>query len=93
MKTRVLILAAVVLMMLITACSYNIPIGATSNALGTKVGVYTQVGYLGFPPMMSKAAAVTEAAKNGGITKISTVNYNYTWLIFMTKYETIVTGE
>jgi hypothetical protein len=93
MKTKVLILSALVLILLLSACSINRPISATSNPVGTKVGVYTQVGYLGFPPMMDKSAATAKAAENGGIKKISTVDYNMTWLIFMVKYETIVTGD
>jgi hypothetical protein len=93
MKTRSLILLAMALLVLLAACSYNLPIGATTNPLGTKVGTYSQIGYLGFPPMMSKEAAVLAAAKQGGITRISSVNYNVNWMIFMTKYETVVTGE
>ncbi|HPA24612.1 MAG TPA: TRL domain-containing protein, partial [Candidatus Cloacimonas sp.] len=33
------------------------------------------------------------AAENGGITNISTVDYNTTWLLFLMKYQTIVTGN
>ncbi len=79
--------------MLLSACTINRPVAATSNPIGTKTGVFTQVSYLGFPPMMNTNAAIAEAAKNGEITKISTVDFNMTWLIFMVKYETIVTGQ
>ncbi|MDD2229660.1 MAG: TRL domain-containing protein [Candidatus Cloacimonetes bacterium] len=93
MKTKVLILSALLLIMLLAACTINIPIAATSNPLGQKTGVYTQVGYLGFLPMMNDEDCIAKAAQNGGITKISTVTFNSTWLVFMTKYETKVTGE
>jgi hypothetical protein len=38
-------------------------------------------------------AATAKAAQNGGITKISTVDHNTTWMFFIIKYQTIVTGE
>ncbi len=91
MKVTIIIVLFAVL--LLSACSFNLPVSATSNPIGAKKGTFVQTGYLGFPPPMSNKAAVYEAAKNGGITKISTVDQNITWLLVMTKYETIVTGE
>jgi len=93
MKLRAMVLIAVLLIMLLSACTINRPISATSNPLGEKVGVYSQTGILGFPPMANNDAAVARAAANGGITKISTVDYNVTWMIFIMKYDTIVTGN
>ena len=93
MKTRIAILAALLLIVFLTACTFNTPVAATSNPLGYKTGTYSQSSILGFPQLMNKTAAIAQAARNGGITKISTVDYNITWLIFMVKYETIVTGE
>jgi hypothetical protein len=93
MKIRVAIISALALIMFLAACSINQPVCATSNPLGSKVGYYSQSSILGFPPLASRAAAVAEAARDGGITKISTVNYNITWMIFIVKYETVVTGE
>ncbi|MDD4309695.1 MAG: TRL domain-containing protein [Candidatus Cloacimonetes bacterium] len=93
MKLRVMVLLAVLIVMLLSACTINRPVCATSNPLGQKVGVYTQTGILYFPPMANTNAAIAKAAANGGITKISTVDYNTTWMIFIMKYETIVTGE
>ncbi len=89
---KILMVVLLVAIVLLSACSYNRPVAATSNPVGTKTGTFVQTGYLGFAPPMSKAAAIHQAAKNGGITKISTVDYNTTWMIFMVKYETIVTG-
>ena len=93
MKTKTLIGFALLLILLVSACTINRPVAATSNPLGTKVGVYTQTSFLGFPPMANKDACILKAAEMGGITKISTVSYNATWMIFVIKYETIVTGE
>jgi len=93
MKLRLVLLIAVLALLLLSACTINRPISATSNPLGSKVGVYTQTGLLGFPPMANNDAAIAKAAEMGGITRISTVDYNTTWMIFMMKYTTIVTGD
>lgn len=93
MKTRIAIVAALLIIMLLAACSMNRPVAATSNPLGSKTGIYSQTSILGYPPVMSKVGAISQAARNGGITKISTVDYNVTWSIFTVTYETIVTGE
>lgn len=93
MKVRVFACVILLAIILVSACSMNRPVCATSNPLGTKVGTYTQTSFLGFPPMANKDAAIAKAAANGGITKISTVDYRMTWMIFTIKYETIVTGE
>lgn len=93
MKHLTVALSALLVLLILSACTINHPIAATSNPLGTKVGVYSQSTVFGFPPPMNSKAAILEAARNGGITKISTVNYNISWTLFGTKYETIVTGE
>ncbi len=93
MKLLSKLAAVLVIIVLLSSCTINRPVCATSNPMGTKVGTYTQTGILGFPPMANKEAAVAKAAQNGGITKISTVDYNTTWMIFIMQYETIVTGE
>ena len=77
---------------LLASCSYGIvPVGATSNAVGSKVGeASSDKLFLLFT--MSKGG-VAEAARNGGITKISTVDVEATTILFYTKVKTIVTGE
>ena len=93
MKQLPKLLAVVLLLVIISSCTMNKPICATSNPLGEKQGAYTQVSILGIPPIANKSSAIAKAAENGGITNISTVDYNTTWLIFLIKYETIVTGN
>ncbi len=83
----------VLLVLLLSACSMNLPVGATGNPIGTKTGKFVQTGFLFFPPMKSDKAAIVEAAKDGGITKISTVNYTVKHKLFITQYVTVVTGE
>ena len=93
MKQLPKLLAVVLLLAIISSCTMNLPICATSNPTGEKQGVYTQVSILGFFPVANKNGAIAKAAENGGITNISTVDYNATWLLFLTKYDTIVTGN
>ena len=93
MKLKSCLLLALAILLLISACTVNRPICATSNPLGQKVGIYSQQSLFGFPPIANKDAAIAKAAYNGGITKISTVDYNTTWMLFVVKYETIVTGD
>ena len=93
MKQLAKLLAVVLLLVIISSCTMNKPICATSNPLGEKQGVYSQISILGIPPIANKNAAIAKAAENGGITNISTVDYNTTFLFFLIKYETIVTGN
>jgi len=93
MKQLAKLLAVVLLLVIISSCTVNKPICATSNPLGEKQGVYSQISILGIPPIANKNAAIAKAAENGGITNISTVDYNTTFLFFLIKYETIVTGN
>jgi hypothetical protein len=77
----------------LSSCSITLPVTATSNPIGEKVGTATAVGFLGVF-FFDADASIRTAAKNGGITKISTVDIkssNYFGLIV--SYETIVTGK
>jgi len=77
----------------LSSCSITLPVTATSNPIGEKVGTATAVGFLGVF-FFDADASIRTAAKNGGITKISTVDIkssNYFGLIVT--YETIVTGK
>lgn len=77
----------------LTACSITYPGTATSNPVGSKVGTAKATVVLGFS--FDEDASIQTAAKNGGITRISTVDIKVTNVLgylFLT-YETIVTGE
>ncbi|MDR3248922.1 MAG: hypothetical protein LBT39_09075 [Treponema sp.] len=88
---KCLLLLAVLAVLMLTACktvSYNI-VAVTENPVGTKVGQIDRT-----------KGGVLEAARNGGITRISTVSYQYTdtWIfipnyVISRKYEIVVTGE
>ena len=84
-------LLAVALMM--SSCALTLPVTATSNPVGAKVGTAKATGYLGLL-FFDADASIRTAAKNGGITKISTVDIKNTSILnIIVTYETIVTGE
>jgi len=95
MKKFAKLLPLVASLVLFASCQSISPVCATSNEIGSKVGT-AQVGYiLGiFPIPFDGDYSIQRAAKESGITKISTVdmktfNYCGVWM----GYQTIVTGE
>jgi len=76
------------------SCSVTHPVTATSNPVGSKVGRAEATQVLGFF-FDGGDLSIRTAAKNGGISKISTVDFktNMVFLGFVIDYETIVTGE
>lgn len=89
-KTIFALLAVVAMM---SSCSLTLPVTATSNPIGNKVGTAKATGYLGIL-FFNADASIRTAAKNGGITKISTVDIKQGNLLnLIVTYETIVTGE
>ena len=89
-KTLVLAMATMAFM---GSCALTLPVNATSNTVGSKVGTAKATGYLGFL-FFDQDASIQTAAKNAGITKISTVDIKSTSILnIIVTYETIVTGE
>ena len=87
-KTFIALLAVAGMM---SSCALTMPVNATSNPVGTKVGTASATGYFGM--FFDGDASIRTAAKNGGITKISTVDIKTSTMFFIITYETIVTGE
>lgn len=88
---KVAALAAVALMM--SSCAITLPVNATSNEVGTKVGTAKAEGFLSVL-FFDQDASIQAAAKNGGIRKISTVDIKHTSILGLyVTYETIVTGK
>ena len=87
------IFAALAVVAMMASCSLTLPVTATSNPVGTKVGTSKATGFLGVL-FFNADASIRTAAKNGGITKISTVDIKQgTVLGIIVTYQTIVTGE
>lgn len=93
---------------LFSSCSITLPVTATNNPNAGKVGVATnnclfmappKIGGTGFFPVSGgfcfndKKYGIAEAARNGGINKVATVDLKVTDYIIFSKYELIVTGE
>jgi hypothetical protein len=94
MKKKGLIVLVVLAALAIAGCTTTSPVDLTSNPVGTKVGEAS--GTLRFGGAFGGTVdySLQTAAKNGGITKISTVDLRVKNLgIFGVTYTTIVTGE
>jgi hypothetical protein len=93
MKKIKSIFALLTVVSVMSGCALTLPVNATSNSVGSKVGTAKATGYLGIL-FFDADASIRTAAKNGGITKISTVDIKQTSLLnLIVTYETIVTGE
>ena len=76
----------------LSSCSITMPVNATSNPVGDKVGTATATIVLGF--YFNQDAGIQRAARKGGIKEISTVDIKQTNILGMVwMYETIVTGK
>jgi hypothetical protein len=93
MKTKInFCIAFAILVSIFSSCSTIHPLNATSNPLGNKVGSSEATSVFGI--CFDGDASIRTAAKNGGITKISTVDVKKTNVLFVvTTVRTIVTGE
>ena len=93
MKKMKIVITLGLVTLVLTGCAITLPVAATSNAVGSKVGTSTATGYLG-ALFFDADASIRTAAANGGITKISTVDIKIGSLFnIITTYECIVTGS
>ena len=94
MLKKIKFIAAMIAMVAVmSSCALTLPVNATSNAVGSKVGTAKATGFLGIL-FFDQDASIQTAAKNGGISRISTVDLKNTSLLgIIVTYETIVTGE
>ena len=94
MKKFIIVLAAMAAMSVMVSCvSVTQPVAATTNPVGSKVGKAN--GTVLFYAIGKADVSIQEAAKNGGITQISTVDTGVIrWFGgVVTIYHTTVTGE
>jgi len=94
MKKNMAIICCLFLVATLVSCAtYPIPITATGNDLGPKVGKAS--GYLYFGLFGDASGAnIPAAARNGNITKISTVDVEVSnFLNFAQIVTCVVTGE
>ena len=92
-RTISLLTAILAVSFMLSSCSMTSPVCATSNPVGNKVGMASGNGYLG-ALIFDVDASIRTAAKNGGITKISTVDWKWTNILgLLQTYTCIVSGE
>lgn len=80
------------LLVLITSCTAFKP-GIINENSSEKVGEASYTVVLGIFRPMHADISIRKAAENGGITKISTVDFVVEYNPFSKTYKTIVTGE
>ncbi len=79
--------------LILGACTVVVPVNSTENPVGNKVGFSSCSTFL-FLWLGDADCSIKEAAKNGGITKIATVQYKVSTILgIFNTYHTIVTGE
>ncbi|MDR2185530.1 MAG: TRL-like family protein [Treponema sp.] len=101
MKKFILILALALAVFAVMACrsTITIPVEASNNPIGSKVGEATAsvTQFLGFPLSYTLEVPAYQAAKNAGINKIATVDFRTDvqggFFKKTTTITTIVTGE
>ncbi|MDR1277126.1 MAG: TRL-like family protein [Treponema sp.] len=94
MKKIVPVFLTALVVMAIAGCTTTVPVDLTNNPVGTKVGEAS--GTLNFGGALGGNAdySLQTAAKNGGITRIATVDLRVKSILgFSVTYTTIVTGE
>jgi hypothetical protein len=93
MKKVKTLLASLAVVAMMSSCALTLPVNATGNTVGNKVGTAKATGFLGIL-FFNADASISSAARNGGITRISTVDLKQTSILnLIVTYETIVTGE
>lgn len=93
MKILKRILPLAIVAVVLASCSVSAPLLATDNKGGVKQGIAEYTIIFGFMPLNADASIAT-AAKNGGITKVATVDQVIKASgFFKTTVQTIVTGE
>ena len=91
-KIKNIIMASFVLAMMSCNPILVSPVIITDNPVGSKVGEASyRLNIIGLPSTKDANRGIAEAARNGGITKIATVDFKYD--IQNKSYSTVVTGE
>ncbi len=79
--------------LLLSACSMTIPVASTGKPVGPKVGEASGNGYF-YMFRFGVDTSIRTAAMNGGITEISTVDYQMKDILGIVQtYTCIVTGK
>lgn len=101
MKNMKKFFAIAVLGLTFASCSVTYPYTATNNPIGSKTGTSETVMLFGVASgttlssglVFNSNYGVIEAARNGGLNKVATVDVKVTNYYIFQKAEIIVTGE
>jgi NADH:ubiquinone oxidoreductase subunit 2 (subunit N) len=91
-KTVALLVLGIMVLLLLSSC-FTTPVAATSNPVGKKIGSARCLYLLSILPLGNWDTGVYKAAKNGGISKISTVDRKVQFFYLVSIFTTVVTGE
>lgn len=93
-KISLFVLVMICAATLFSCATITTPVSATSNEMGSKVGVASGKTFLSIFGGDTNSS-IQEAAKNGGITKVSSVDFSYNpgILGIVQSYTCTVTGE
>ena len=84
---------AIAILGIMTSCSVSGPLLVTDNEARVKRGEAGYTVWLGFIRPMEADASIRTAAKNGGITKVATVDQKVYGGLFKVTFTTVVTGK
>ena len=77
MKKGLLALAVLASALFIASCSTVSPIAGATGMVGSKTGEASQTFVFGYP--LNGEGGILQAAQNGGITKVGTVDLRTDW--------------
>lgn len=94
MKKVLTLFVVLLTFMLVSCATITTPVSATSNTMGSKVGVAKGRTFLSFFGGDTETS-IQQAAANGGITEISSVDFSFNpgFLFIIQTYTCTVTGE
>ena len=92
MKKNIKTIFAVAVLFAASSCSMTVP-GLVTDNVAEKKGEASAKYILGIFGPMHADLSIATAAKKGGITQVSTVDYKVTGGVFSKTYTTIVTGK
>jgi hypothetical protein len=93
MKKRLLTLLALLFVVSMLAGCFTTPIAATGNPIGSKTGSASCMYVLSVFPLGDWDTGIFHAAKNGGISRISTVDVKTQNFYIVSIVTTVVTGD
>lgn len=109
MHTFKKLLGLSVLLVTLSSCSTTVPLTATENPIGNKIGTSKTTCLFPVAPPQTTASinmlltssgicfnknySIYEAANEGGISEVATVDLKTTNYVFWTEYELVVTGK